>query len=60
MLDLQPWDVLVFQNFGYASVSEAMAQMRQAGDDVVFADQGYTVTLHDVLLAEIDAAMIAI
>ncbi|MCB1332884.1 MAG: DUF4214 domain-containing protein [Roseivivax sp.] len=60
VLDLQPWDVLVFQNFGYASVSEAMAQMRQAGDDVVFADQGYTVTLHDVLLAEIDAAMIAI
>ena len=44
VLDLEPWDVIDLQAFGYAGVEEARAQLSCTGSDLVFADAGVIVT----------------
>ncbi|MCR9127321.1 MAG: DUF4214 domain-containing protein [Rhodobacteraceae bacterium] len=58
VLDLEAWDNLRFDGFGYASAAETRAQMIQEGNDVVFTDQGTTVVLAGTALGLIDDAMI--
>jgi Ca2+-binding RTX toxin-like protein len=60
VLDLELWDTLVFQGFGYADDAAARAHMTQAGADVVFADQGVEVTLLNTQLGQISDAMIEV
>lgn len=48
------WDVLGLTGFGYQSTDEMKAYFTQNGDDVIFADQGTTVTLTDTALATLD------
>ena len=43
--DLEVWDHLSFQGFGYAGAGDIRAHLVQTGADVVFRDQGVTVTL---------------
>lgn len=43
--DLEPWDSLVFDGFGYAGHDDILAHMAQQGADVLFQDQGVRVTL---------------
>ncbi len=56
--DLEPWDTVDFRGFGYSSDAEARANMTQAGENVVFADQGVAATFVDVDLAGITDEMI--
>ena len=57
VLDLEPWDNLSFQGFGYASAADVRVNMAQAGADLVFTDQGTTVILADTLLGEVTDEM---
>ena len=60
VLDLEAWDLMAFQNFGYASAADARSHMTQSGADVVFSDQGVTVTLEHVTLAQIADDMVLV
>ncbi len=53
VMDFEVWDQLTFANFGYGSVDDILARMTQTGADVVFQDQGMTVTLSNTQLATI-------
>ena len=53
VMDLEAWDFLTFQDFGYAAAQDIRAHMTQTGADVVFQDQGVTVTLANIQLAAI-------
>lgn len=55
--DLEMWDALKFEGFGYANANDAMMQLQQVGSDVLFEDQGTQVTFADVHLADFDAGM---
>lgn len=54
--DLERWDTVVFNNFGYASKADVMAHMTQVGVDTVFSDQGNTITFQYTVLADLDHA----
>lgn len=60
VLDLEAWDDLDLTGFGYASDAQARAQMSQQGGNVLFADQGTTVTLEGVGLGMITDDMILV
>jgi Ca2+-binding RTX toxin-like protein len=45
--DLEVWDQLRFEGFGYDSGADIRRYMRTAGEDVVFSDQGVVVRLLD-------------
>ncbi len=51
VLQLDTWDTLQFEDFGYASAAEARAKMSAVGSDVRFADEGVTVTFAGANLA---------
>ena len=51
VLQLDTWDALQFEGFGYSSATDARAQMLVAGPDVRFADQGVTITFAGADLA---------
>jgi hypothetical protein len=53
VMDFEAWDYLSFEGFGYTADAQALAHMTQAGANVVFADQGTTVTLVNTQLAQI-------
>ncbi|MEC3860168.1 DUF4214 domain-containing protein [Mesobacterium sp. TK19101] len=52
VLDLEAWDYLRFDDFGYGSMADALADMDQDGADVVFRAQGVMVTFENTTLAE--------
>lgn len=52
-MDFEIWDRLIFRDFGYEHVFDVRRLMVQVGADVVFRDQGVTVTLVDTQLADI-------
>lgn len=47
------YDIIQLTNFGYADASAAAANLTQNGDDVIFIDQGVTITILNVSLAEV-------
>jgi hypothetical protein len=51
--DLEAWDFIALDDFGYGSIAVARSHLSQVGEDVVFNDQGVTVTFEDTTLAEI-------
>ncbi|MEO0937113.1 MAG: DUF4214 domain-containing protein [Pseudomonadota bacterium] len=55
VLQLDAWDSLQFSGFGYTTAAEAIAKMKARGPDVVFEDEGVTVTFADQTLVEIEA-----
>lgn len=55
--DLEAWDVLRFEGFGYRAPAEALTHMTVQGTHVVFADQGVKVTFHDTPLAMLTQQM---
>ena len=59
VLDLEAWDGLVFNNFGYSGMPDALSHMTQTGSDVVFNDQGVTITFEHTTLAQITDDMFA-
>ncbi|MCA0998655.1 hypothetical protein [Alloyangia pacifica] len=44
--DLERWDVLVFESFGYDTAAGLRAHLVQQGNAMVFSDQGSRVVLH--------------
>ena len=52
----EAWDILNFQNFGYANAAAAASHMTQSGADVLFADQGETITFHNAALSAVAGA----
>ena len=52
----EAWDILNFQNFGYANAAAAASHMTQSGVDVLFADQGETITFHNAALSAVAGA----
>ncbi|WP_299031815.1 DUF4214 domain-containing protein [uncultured Sulfitobacter sp.] len=53
VLDLEAWDMLQFDNFGYSGAAQVRAHFDQHGSDLVFADQGVSVTFQNTDLAAI-------
>jgi Domain of unknown function (DUF4214)/FG-GAP-like repeat/RTX calcium-binding nonapeptide repeat (4 copies) len=48
----ESWDQLQLSGFGYANAAAALAHMTQSGSNVVFSDQGETITFRGATLAE--------
>jgi Ca2+-binding RTX toxin-like protein len=42
----ETWDHVQLNGFGYASAAQARSHLTQVGPDLVFADQGETITFH--------------
>ena len=57
---IEAWDQLEFLDFGYSNADPACSNMAQAGEDVIFADQGVVVTFNIATLAEIEALNILV
>jgi len=60
VLDLEAWDILVFEEFGYASTNEVLAQMSEANSVVSFVDQGVSISILNSSLDMITDDMIQI
>lgn len=59
VLDLEVWDSVQFNNFGYSSDAQIRANMAQDGADVVFDDQGVVIRFEDITLGQISDDMLA-
>jgi Ca2+-binding RTX toxin-like protein len=57
VLDLEAWDLVDFNGFGYATPAEAQSHMTQDGTDVVFTDQGTTVIFAQTALSDFTDGM---
>jgi hypothetical protein len=53
---VESWDTLQFSGFGYANAAAAKSHLAQSGADVVFVDQGETITFHHATIADLQAA----
>lgn len=51
--DFESWDTLDLRGFGYADTTDALAEFRQQGDDLVFQDAGVTVVLQDTTVDDL-------
>ncbi len=60
LVAIEAWDVLEFTGFGYGTAGQALANMTQVGNDVVFVDQGVEITHLNTTLAEITEDMILV
>jgi hypothetical protein len=60
VLDLETWDFLSFDGFGYSAESEALENMSQSGSSVIFSDQGTQVTFERFRLQDITDDMIIV
>lgn len=49
-------DTIALTGFGYADPGDAFAHLAQTGADVIFADQGQTITFHNTTLASVMSA----
>lgn len=60
VIGLEHWDFLEFSSFGYTTAGDVLTHLTQAGNSVVFADQGVTVHFEQALLADVTADMILV
>ncbi|MCJ7873332.1 DUF4214 domain-containing protein [Phaeobacter sp. J2-8] len=51
--DLEAWDYIDLNGFGYADADAARANMTQTGADLVFMDQGTEITFRNTTLSDI-------
>ncbi|MCR8550895.1 DUF4214 domain-containing protein [Salipiger sp. P9] len=52
VLDLEAWDYVYLENFGYAIYDDVTAHLSQQGADAVFSDQGVTITFLNTQTSE--------
>lgn len=57
VLDLEPWDMIEWQGFGYSGPEDVLAHLAPVGQDIVFTDQGMTVIFHNAAVDGIGADM---
>lgn len=60
VIDLEPWDSLLFEGFGYSTAIDVRAHMTEQGTDAVFADLGVEVIFLNTPIADISDQMIQI
>lgn len=60
VLDLEAWDVLRFEGFGYADAEAVLGYLDQSGDSVTFSDQGVNIIFEETVLAAIAQDMIVV
>ncbi|MBU2994337.1 DUF4214 domain-containing protein [Octadecabacter sp. 1_MG-2023] len=60
VVDLEAWDYLSFDGFGYSSAADARGHMVQSAGSVVFADQGTEVTFERFMLSSVTDDMILV
>ncbi|MCJ7871457.1 DUF4214 domain-containing protein [Phaeobacter sp. J2-8] len=58
VVDLEPWDYIDLNGFGYANAAAARSEMTQTGADLVFDDQGVTITFRNTMLGDVTDDMI--
>ena len=58
VLDLETWDQVHFEGFGYGSIAAVRSHLQQDGTNVVFADQGINIIFEDMTLGTISDEMI--
>jgi Ca2+-binding RTX toxin-like protein len=60
VFDLEAWDYLSFDGFGYSAASDALGHMSQSGSSVVFSDQGTEITFRGFQLDDVTNDMILV
>ncbi|UOA29062.1 DUF4214 domain-containing protein [Pseudosulfitobacter sp. DSM 107133] len=60
VVDLEAWDRIELQGFGYGSENAALAQFEQVGSNVVFEDQEVRVTFLDSQLVDVSQEMLVL
>lgn len=50
--DLEAWDYVQFEGFGFSSASDVLALMTQIGDEVVFSSGGVNINFLDTQLSD--------
>lgn len=60
VLDLEAWDVLRFEGFGYADAEAVLGHFDQSGDSVIFSDQGVNIIFAEIALDAISQDMIVV
>jgi hypothetical protein len=60
VVDLEAWDYLSLEGFGYSTDADARANMQQSGSSVVFTDQGTTITFERLQLGDLMDDMILV
>lgn len=60
VVDAEPWDVFVFDGFGYDGMADVAAHLTADGDALVFADQGVQVIWHGVDAGDLTADMVLV
>lgn len=60
VIDLEPWDHILFQGFGYSTPDDARAHMIEQGADTLFADQGVEAVFLNTSIALVSDQMIDI
>jgi hypothetical protein len=58
--DLEAWDYIELDGFGYNTSAEARAQMTQVGSDLMFASQGVEIAFLNTSLSEVTDDMILV
>ena len=58
VLDLEAWDVLRFDGFGYTDAAQVRAHLEERDGDLIFSDQGVSITFTDTTLDMIADQMI--
>lgn len=53
----ESWDSISLLGFGYANAAAATAHMTQSGSNVIFADQGESLTIHGTTLGQIQVKL---
>jgi Ca2+-binding RTX toxin-like protein len=54
VLQIDPWDVLVMNGFGYTEATDVKAHMTTFGQDVLFSDQGVEIVFAGTVLSELE------
>ncbi|MCJ7874805.1 DUF4214 domain-containing protein [Phaeobacter sp. J2-8] len=53
VVDLEPWDILRMEGFGYDDAADMAEHLRTDGGDVVFTDSGVEIRFLDVTIHEV-------
>ncbi len=60
VLDLEPWDTVLFNNFGYTNDAAVSTHLQQTGNDLLFSDQGVSILFENTTIAELTSDIISI
>jgi Ca2+-binding RTX toxin-like protein len=56
IFEFEAWDSVRLEGFGYGNTADVFSHLSVSGANVIFTDQGQTITFHTATLAEVQAA----